>query len=250
MENRPMDVYQRMIASKRKQFAVLADPDKLGNEDAGQLAKLCEEADVDFIFAGGSLVMQHRMEDMVKHLKQHTRIPIVIFPGNSLQITSRADAILFLSLISGRNPEMLIGRHVEAAPMLQQSGLEVIPTGYMLVESGALTTALYMSNSIPIPRAKPDVAACTALAGQMLGLRSIYLDAGSGAMNPVPPEMIAAVKARVSVPVIVGGGIRTADDCSRACLGGADIVVIGNALESDPFRTKEFSRIIHNIPLG
>ncbi|HRZ41873.1 MAG TPA: geranylgeranylglyceryl/heptaprenylglyceryl phosphate synthase [Bacteroidales bacterium] len=243
------DIYQKMTSSGRRQFAVLADPDKLTNSQAETLAERCNTAEVDYIFTGGSLVMQYRMEEMVSVIRRHTRIPVVLFPGNVLQVTDQANAILFLSLISGRNPEMLIGRHVEAAPILNKSGLEVIPTGYMLVESGALTTALYMSGTIPVPRSKPDVAACTALAGQMLGLQAIYLDAGSGALQPVPPAMIAAVKAQVHIPVIVGGGIRTTDDCLNACKAGADIVVVGNAIESRPDLIAEFSRIVHTSPL-
>ena len=249
MAYRMGDVYQKMTSAGRRQFAVLADPDKLSDVQAVALAERCNAAGVDYIFTGGSLVMQHRMEEMVTVIRSHTNIPVVLFPGNVLQVTDNANAILFLSLISGRNPEMLIGRHVEAAPMLRQSGLEVIPTGYMLVESGALTTALYMSGTIPVPRTKPDVAACTALAGQMLGLQAIYLDAGSGALHPVPPEMIAAVKAQVAIPVIVGGGIRTPQECAVACNAGADIIVVGNAIEYAPERIAEFSAIVHATPL-
>lgn len=249
MANSMGDVYQKMTSASRRQFAVLADPDKLSDAQAVALAERCNTAEVDFIFAGGSLVMQHRMEEMVTVIRSHTKIPVVLFPGNVLQVTGNANAILFLSLISGRNPEMLIGRHVEAAPMLRQSGLEVIPTGYMLVESGALTTALYMSGTIPVPRTKPDVAACTALAGEMLGLQAIYLDAGSGALYPIPPEMIAAVKAQVTIPVIVGGGIRTPQECAVACNAGADVIVVGNAIEYAPERIAEFSAIVHATPL-
>jgi phosphoglycerol geranylgeranyltransferase len=242
-----MDVYKRMTTGKRKKFAVLVDPDKLDDQGAENLAALCNKAEVDFLFAGGSLMVQHRMDQMLTRLKASTSIPVVLFPGNSLQVTNRADAILFLSLISGRNAEMLIGKHVEVAPLLKQSNLEIIPTGYMLIESGSMTTALYMSNSHPIPSNKPDVAACTAMAGQMLGLKAIYLDTGSGAVHPVPAEMIAAVKQQTNVPVIVGGGLRTIEQITASCLAGADIIVVGNAIESDPELTLEFSRSIHSI---
>lgn len=242
-----MEVYTRMHSGKGKQFAVLVDPDKLDLQKAQVLADLCNGAGVDYIFAGGSLMVKHRMDEMLQHLKSLTNIPVVLFPGNSMQITRRADAILLLSLISGRNAEMLIGKHVEAAPLLKESNLEIIPTGYMLVESGAMTTALYMSNSIPIPRNKPDVAACTALTGEMLGLHTIYLDAGSGATQPVSAAMIKAVKSQITIPLIVGGGIRTTEACVAACQAGADIVVVGNALEADPTLISDFCEAIHSL---
>lgn len=235
-----------MADTGRKRFAVLVDPDKLDAKSTSRLASLCNEAGVDFIFAGGSLVVNHRMDEMLLNLKAETDIPIVIFPGNSMQISDKADGILLLSLISGRNAEMLIGRHVEAAPLLRQSNLEIIPTGYMLVESGSMTTALYISNSLPIPYSKPDVAACTAMAGEMLGLKVIYLDAGSGASRPVSAEMIAAVKKQVSLPVIVGGGIRTPEQCLEAGRAGADVIVVGNAIESDPELIIALSDAVHS----
>ncbi len=234
-----------MAGRAGKQFAVLVDPDKLDSSGYEKLARMCNQAGVDFIFAGGSLVINPVMDDMLDHLKSHTDIPVVIFPGSSLQICSKADAILLLSLISGRNAEMLIGKQVEAAPLLKKSQLEIISTGYMLVESGSMTTALYMSNSIPIPYHKPDVAACTALAGQMLGLKTIYLDAGSGAIRQVPTEMIRAVKEQLEIPLIVGGGIKTPEQAKMACDAGADIIVIGNAIEAEPSLIRMFSQTIH-----
>jgi phosphoglycerol geranylgeranyltransferase len=228
-----------------KKFVVLVDPDKLDRSTAGNFPSLCSDAGVDFLFAGGSLVMNQRMDEMIGWLKTETNIPVIIFPGSTMQISVLADGILLLSLISGRNPEMLIGRHVEAAPLLRNSGLKIFPTGYMLVESGNMTTALYISNSSPIPRNKPDVAACTAMAGEMLGLQAIYLDAGSGAQLPVSSEMIAAVKAHVNIPVIVGGGIRTPQQCLDACQAGADVVVVGNAIEADPGLIREMCGTVH-----
>ncbi|MFO7722975.1 MAG: geranylgeranylglyceryl/heptaprenylglyceryl phosphate synthase [Bacteroidales bacterium] len=240
-----MKILDLMAVTGKKKFAVLVDPDKLNKETTREFSTLCNQAGVDFLFAGGSLVMHHRMDEMLDQLKANTSIPVIIFPGNSMQISNRADGILLLSLISGRNPEMLIGRHVEAAPVLKKSGLQIIPTGYMLIESGSMTTALYISNSSPIPRNKPDVAACTAMAGEMLGLRAIYLDAGSGAEQPVTPGMIRAVKDHISVPLIVGGGIRTPRQCEDACFAGADIVVVGNAIEANPGLIGEMSAAVH-----
>ncbi len=247
MKQPVMRVYERMATGSGRQFAVLVDPDKLDGNGCGRVAKLCNSAGVDFIFAGGSLVVNPRMDEMISRLKTETDIPVVIFPGNALQICSKADAILLLSLISGRNAEMLIGRQVEAAPVLKKSGLEIIPTGYMLVESSRLTTAVYMSNSLPVPRNKPDVAACTALAGQMLGLRTIYLDAGSGAESPVSPEMISAVKQNIDIPLIVGGGIRTPEDAIISCKAGADIIVVGNAAEKNPAIIAQLSQAVHTL---
>jgi phosphoglycerol geranylgeranyltransferase len=228
-----MKIIDLMALKGKKKFAVLVDPDKLNKDTTREFATMCNHAGVDFLFAGGSLVMHHRMDEMITQIKAETKIPVIIFPGNSMQISKHADGILLLSLISGRNPEMLIGRHVEAAPLLKSSGLQIIPTGYMLVESGSMTTAHYISNSSPIPRNKPDVAACTAMAGEMLGLQAVYLDAGSGAQWPVTPEMITAVKENTSIPLIVGGGIRTPQQCQEACTAGADIIVVGNAIEAD-----------------
>jgi putative glycerol-1-phosphate prenyltransferase len=244
MEHADRMIYKRMCAGEGKRFAVLVDPDKLTRASCTLLVKACNEAQVDFLFAGGSLVVSSGMELMLEQLKAETNIPIILFPGNAMQVSARADAILFLSLISGRNPDLLIGRHVEAAPMLRDSGLEIIPTGYMLIESGRMTTALYMSGSMPIPADKPDVAACTAMAGEMLGLKAIYLDAGSGALQPVSPEMIAAVKETVNLPLIVGGGIRTPDAAVRACSAGADIVVVGNAIEEQPTLIQSIAQAI------
>lgn len=226
-------------------FAVLVDPDKMDDNSIRNTASMCNHSKVDFIFAGGSLMISNNMEEMIKLLKTETNIPVIIFPGNSLQISKSADAILLLSLISGRNADMLIGKHVEAAPIIRNSNLEIIPTGYILVESGSLTTALYMSNSTPVPYRKPDVAACTALAGEMLGLKTIYLDAGSGASKPVPKDMIKAVKDNIEIPLIVGGGIKSAQECRDACKAGADIIVAGNAVESNLSIIRTFADIVH-----
>lgn len=240
-------LYSSVLKSKaagKKQFAVLIDPDKFGEDE---LLSLANEASVDFILLGGSLLTNGNFEKCIRIVKQKTKIPLIIFPGNGLQISGNADGILLLSLISGRNAEMLIGNHVIAAPALRSSGLELLPTGYMLIESGTPTAALYMSNTTPIPHNKPDIAMCTAMAGEMLGLKLIYMDAGSGAKNCVSEEMIRKVHAAVSIPLIVGGGISTAEKASSACRAGADLIVVGNAIEKDKALLKEIAAAVHSF---
>jgi putative glycerol-1-phosphate prenyltransferase len=205
------------------------------------------EAKVDFLFVGGSLLTHDRLDSCLKVLSANTGIPKIIFPGSTLQINSKADAILFLSLISGRNAEMLIGKHVVAAPYLKNSGLEILSTGYMLIESGNSTTALYMSNTLPIPSNKDDIAVCTAMAGEMLGLRLLYLDAGSGAQNPVPVSMISRVKENVTIPVIVGGGLRTPALAYESLKAGADLIVVGNAIEKDKDLIFRIAEKVHSF---
>ena len=191
----------------RKAFAVLLDPDKVELSSFPFMLAESMRHGVDFFFVGGSLITRYASDEIIAAIRRHTDIPAILFPGNSLHIEPSADAILLLSLISGRNPELLIGQHVIAAPLLKKSNLEILPTGYMLVESGRATTVSYISNTTPIPHDKPAVAACTAMAGELLGLQIMYLDAGSGAQKTVSPEMIAAVRKSVDTPIIVGGGI-------------------------------------------
>lgn len=216
----------------QKKLAVLLDPDKIDFLSLEETVKNFEKAGVSFLFVGGSLLEKNRTDALIQVLKYYCKIPVVLFPGSVMQICPQADAILFLSLISGRNPEFLIGQQVVAAPMLESTDLEVIGTGYMLIDSGRLTTALYMSGTMPIPANKPEIAKCTALAGHYLGLQAFYLDAGSGAENPVPSEIIQAV-ASIPKPIIVGGGINTPEKANLAAKSGADIVVVGNALEGN-----------------
>ena len=218
---------------KRKSFAVLLDPDKVDFDTFPDFLERAAENDVDFFFVGGSLITNYAIDKLITAIKLHTNIPTILFPGNGLHIDPSADAILFLSLISGRNPDFLIGQHVIAAPMLKKSGLEVLPTGYMLVESGKLTTVSYISNTTPLPSDKPGIAACTAMAGELLGLKNIFLDAGSGAQIPVSPEMIAAVRAAVDTPIIVGGGIDSSEKALLALQAGADVIVVGNGIEQN-----------------
>lgn len=219
----------------KKSIAVLIDPDKVDDASKLQhLINLANENCVDYFFVGGSLITTTNLSDVVRHIKENVSIPVVLFPGNAMQIEPSADAILFLSLISGRNPELLIGQHVIAAPILKNTKLEVIPTGYMLINSGKMTSVAYISNTIPLPEDKYSLAACTAMAGEMLGLQTIYLDAGSGAEREIGAKMIAAVRRALNVPLIVGGGINTSEKAIRALEAGADLIVIGNALEKDP----------------
>jgi putative glycerol-1-phosphate prenyltransferase len=241
-----MSLYQYIQNSGNKLYALLVDPDKYS---PGHLKLVIEDADragVDLFFLGGSLITKNQLEEFATVIKDNTDKPLILFPGSVLQITDKADAILMLSLISGRNPELLIGQHVIAAPYLKESNLEIIPTGYMLIENGSVTTAQYISNTAPIPREKDDIAACTAMAGEMLGLKLIYLDAGSGAAHPVTETMIHSVKEKIAVPLIVGGGIKTAEQALKACRAGADLIVTGNAIEKDPKLINYISDAIHS----
>jgi phosphoglycerol geranylgeranyltransferase len=230
----------------KKQFALLIDPDSASISEVARLCESAVEAKVDMIFVGGSLMTNGSMDQVINSIHSNCNIPAVIFPGDPSQVSSSADAILFLSVISGRNPEMLIGRHVMSAPVLKRAGIEVIPTGYMLIDSGTQTTASYMSGTTPIPHDKNDIAACTALAGEMLGLNAIFMDGGSGAKNPISEEMIAAVRSQISVPLFTGGGIRTPEKALANCKAGADVIVVGNAIEKDPNLLSELASAIHS----
>jgi len=230
----------------KKSIAVLVDPDKIDDlSRLHHLVNLATENCVDFFFVGGSLMASSNLAEVVQEIKKNVTIPVVLFPGNSIQIDPSADAILFLSLISGRNPELLIGQHVIAAPLLRNSKLEVIPTGYMLINSGRITSVAYISNTIPIPDDKYSLAACTAMAGEMLGMKLIYMDAGSGAEKEISSRMIAQVRKSVQAPLIVGGGINTAQKAITALEAGADMIVIGNALEKDPDLLSEIADKIY-----
>ncbi len=241
-----MNVTERFNRNQ-KQLAVLVDPDKLDNDQLESLTTTAQKAGVDFFFVGGSLLTSGSLNTCVKILKANSNIPVVLFPGNTYQVSNYADAILFLSLISGRNPDMLIGMHVISAPYIKMSGLEVVPTGYMLIDSGKPTAVTYMSNSFPIPADKKDIAACTAMAGEMLGMKLIFMDAGSGAQRTVPEEMIEFVKQSLEVPVIVGGGIKTEEKLESVLLAGADVAVIGNKFESDPGMITSFAEKVKEI---
>jgi len=219
--------------NNKKQFAVLVDPDKYNSKQLIDLVTLAQKSMVSYFFVGGSLLSEGNLDTTINVIKDHSEVPVIIFPGDEMQISKYADAILLLSMISGRNPELLIGKHVIAAPYLKRSGLEILPTGYMLIDSGRSTTALYMSNTMPIPANKDEIAVCTAMAGEMLGLKLIYMDGGSGADDPVPTSMIEKVKQNISVPLILGGGIRNPETAREKFNAGADVIVVGNAIESD-----------------
>ncbi|TSA26176.1 MAG: geranylgeranylglyceryl/heptaprenylglyceryl phosphate synthase [Bacteroidetes bacterium] len=243
-----MSLYTSIISSAKhgnKQFAVLLDPDKYTLDKLKKVITLSCKSGVDYFFFGGSLLTRDQQDLFLTQLKENCDIPVILFPGNHFQINRKADGILFLSLISGRNPELLIGKHVVAAPYLKAVKLEVIPTGYLLIDGGNRTTVAYMSNTDPIPSDKSEIAVCTALAGELLGLKLIYLDAGSGARNPVPENMLKQVKKYISVPLVVGGGIRTPQQAVKSIQAGADMVVVGNAIEENIRLIPKLSEAIH-----
>ncbi|MGK0138961.1 MAG: phosphoglycerol geranylgeranyltransferase [Algoriphagus sp.] len=227
-------ILENIVSLKRKGLALLIDPDKVDQISLNELIVNAIRAKVELFLVGGSLISSDNMDMVLETLSSVENIPKIIFPGNGLNINKKADGILLLSLLSGRNADFLIGQHVVAAPALKRSGLEILPTAYLLIDGGKQTTASYMSGTTPIPNNKPDIAVATAMAGEMLGLGLIYLDAGSGANSPVKPEMIEAVKRNINLPIIVGGGINTADKARQAYEAGADLIVVGNATEKDP----------------
>jgi len=242
-------VLQHIEAAKssgRKLLAVLIDPDF--GQDEAQLERTVQNAcmaKADLIFVGGSLLTSASFDRCVSLVKQWSTKPVVLFPGSPSQLSRHADAVLFLSLISGRNAELLIGHHVTAAPSIKALGIEAIPTGYMLIDGGRPTTVSYVSQTLPIPHNKPGIAAATALAGELLGLRTVYMDTGSGAERTVSPEMIAAVRATVDLPIIIGGGIRTAEQARQLCEAGADVLVVGTAFEEEPEHIFAMSEAVH-----
>jgi len=243
-------IYQSLIESKKqrkKSFAVLVDPDKVNDEKMIQLVSLVKEARVDYLFVGGSLVVSDYLDNCVKFIKDNSDIPVVLFPGSPSQISRHADALLYLSLISGRNPELLIGQHVISAPAVKQSGLEIMSTGYMVIDGGAPTTVSYISNANPLPSDKSEIAMCTAMAGEMLGMKLIYMDAGSGAKQNVSEKMIRNVSSSISIPLIVGGGITDSEKAIAACKAGADVIVVGNAIEKNPDLIKSIADAVHSL---
>lgn len=244
------NIYTTITTGKtnnQKFFALLIDPDKTKGDALIDLVKNADAVGVDFFFIGGSLLVGDHLNDCITIIQKYSTIPTVSFPGSILQVSPQTDALLFLSLISGRNAELLIGQHVIAAPLLAQTPLEIIPTGYMLVDGGQQTSVSYMSNTTPLPANKPDIAAATAIAGEMLGLKCIYADAGSGAPNAISTAIITAIQQRVNIPLIIGGGIRTSAQITSAIEAGADVVVIGNAIENNPNLLEEMVKATHGI---
>ncbi len=242
-------VYHRLLAAKanhQKKLVVLIDPDKVTPESLIRTLDISVRSGVDYFFIGGSLLISDTMSECIDVMKSCTDIPVIIFPGNASQIYPNADAILLLSLISGRNPDLLIGQHVAAASVLCESALEIISTGYMLIDGGITTSVSYMSNTLPIPYDKDEIAMSTAMAGEMLGMKLLYLEAGSGALNSVSESMINRVSENIEVPVIVGGGISSPEIAKSLCNAGADIIVIGTASEKNPDLIPEFSQAVHS----
>lgn len=238
---------QNHKATGHHSFAILIDPDQAAAEQLEHLLQLASDARVDYFFVGGSLVISKELDRVVQQIKHSSKVPVVLFPGSPTQLSPFADALLYLSLISGRNPELLIGQHVLSAPFVKASGLEIMPTGYMVVDGGAPTTVSYISNAAPLPADKSDIAMCTAMAGEMLGMQLIYMDAGSGARRPVSEALIERVAEQIRIPLLVGGGITDPEKAYRNCKAGADVIVVGNAIEKDPSLLKEMAAAIHSV---
>ncbi len=245
-------IYQSLTIKKKegkKSFSVLIDPDKVNVSMLDELIELSLAANVDYFLVGGSLVISNKLDEVVQHIKINCSIPVILFPGSPNQVSKFADALLYLSLISGRNAELLIGQHVVSAPFVKQSGLEIMPTGYMVIDGGAPTTVSYISNASPIPFDKNEIAMCTAMAGEMLGMKLIYMDAGSGAKRAITETMIELVAKNIEVPLIIGGGIIEPEKAYRNCKAGADIIVVGNAIEKDASLIKEMAAAVHSVPV-
>ncbi|MCS7003729.1 MAG: geranylgeranylglyceryl/heptaprenylglyceryl phosphate synthase [Cytophagales bacterium] len=241
-------IYQRFCELQKqehKQIALLIDPDK--SENCASLVRQADKAGVDIFLVGGSLIFHGNISETIRTIKQNTQKPVIIFPGSNLHICKEADAILLLSLVSGRNPEYLIGQHVVAAHALAQSGLEIISTGYLLIDGGIPTTVSYISNTTPIPQHKPEIAAATALASQLLGMQMIYLDCGSGAQTPIDQRMIQLVRQTIRLPLLVGGGLRSAENILSAWHAGADICVVGTAIEQNPSALEEMMQTLNQF---
>lgn len=243
-----LEKIRKQKQDKRKSLAVLIDPDKVvDSSELSSLKLMAKECYVDFFFVGGSLLTHDNFHEVINKLKEASNIPVVIFPGNNMQISSEADGLLLLSLISGRNPELLIGQHVNAAPLLKRSSLEIISTGYMIINSDHNTAVTYMSNTMPIPPEKFSIATSTAMAAEMLGMKIIYMDAGSGTNHSITPKMIRKVSESVDLPIIVGGGINSVTKAITALEAGADVIVIGNAIEKNPDLLIEVSEKIYDF---
>ena len=245
-------IHNSLVERKRlgkKSFAVLIDPDKINDNKMQQLIDVAVAARVDYFLVGGSLVISNYLDDCIQFIKRSCNIPAILFPGSPSQISKYADALLYLSLISGRNPELLIGQHVVSAPFVKQSGLEIMSTGYMVIDGGAPTTVSYISNATPLPANKNEIAMCTAMAGEMLGMKLIYMDAGSGAKTPITESMIEKVAQCISVPLIVGGGITEPEKAYLNCKAGADVIVVGNAIEKDESLIMQMAAAVHSVPV-
>jgi phosphoglycerol geranylgeranyltransferase len=233
------------VKAGKKMFAWLIDPDKYTIKSLEERLIIAQKTSLDFVLIGGSLLMQNRINEIIKLVKSYVSIPVILFPGNSMQVNENADGILFLSLISGRNADYLIGKHVEISMMLKKSNLEILPTGYMIINTGIPTSVSYISNTTPIPYDKAEIAVCTAIAGELLGLKLIFIEGGSGAKIPVDIKMVRAVKDNIGIPLIVGGGIVDVLQLKEILNAGADIIVAGNGIEKNPDLIAEFSDAVN-----
>jgi len=236
-----MNIRDKILQSSGngKMLAVLIDPDRLGEKDLQAVMDVSSRCSVDFFLVGGSILFSS-IEKVIGIIKQSCTVPVIVFPGNALQITGKADALLFISLISGRNPEYLIGHHVISAPILKSLSIPSIPVGYILIENGRTTSVQYMSSTSPIPADKPEIATATAIAGELLGLKVIYLEAGSGACQTVGLNVVSEVRKNITIPLIVGGGIKNGKEAENIYKAGADIIVTGTAVENNPGIIEEF----------
>jgi phosphoglycerol geranylgeranyltransferase len=246
-----MSTFERLLNIRKERGAgyfILLDPDKIRQDVLPSFIREATEAGADGFLVGGSLMSTDEFEPHLRAIKQNTSVPVIIFPGSIMQVSTAADAILFLILISGRNPEHLIGNQVLAAPIIRRSGLEPISTGYMLIEAGNTTSVEFMSNTKPIPRDKADIAVAHAMAAEIIGMKLVYLDAGSGANSSVPEEMIGAIAHKCSLPIIVGGGIRTPDEARKKVEAGASFIVTGTITEHNNHRSfiREFAEAVHS----
>ncbi|MGB3588622.1 MAG: geranylgeranylglyceryl/heptaprenylglyceryl phosphate synthase [Tunicatimonas sp.] len=238
----------RRHQQKRKALAVFVDPDQLNETaDTLRLISLGVKYQIDYFLIGGSLITTNNLGEVIRTVKDECDIPVILFPGSNLYIESSADAILLLSIISGRNPDLLIGQHVVAAPVLKRSPLEIMATGYILVNTGSIASTTYLSHTTPIPHDKASVAACTAMAGEMLGLKLIYLDAGTEAERAIDPKMISAVRKSVDIPLIVGGGINNRYQASRAYEAGADLLVINGVEHTSENNLPEIAEVVQQL---
>jgi phosphoglycerol geranylgeranyltransferase len=226
----------------KKSIALLLDPDKANGDSLSSILKVTDECKPDFIMAGGSLTF-NSIDDLITKVQESTSVPVILFPGNLLQLTLKADIVFLLSLISGRNPELLIGNHVTAAPFLKGIKEKLISVGYILISCGNRTSVEYISQTEAIPSDKPEIVVATALAGEMLGMKLIYLEAGSGAEKPVPINIVRSVRENVSIPIAVGGGIKSKEEVEELFNSGADLIILGNGVEKNPELLKDACNI-------
>lgn len=245
--NKVFDHLINVRKSKGAGYLILIDPDKQDIDTIASLVAQAEESGVDALLVGSSLLISDTLDEVIKMIKENSGLPVIISPGASTHLSRYADAVLFLSLISGRNPNYLIDEQVKAAPLVKKYGLEAIPTGYMLIEGGSYTSVQFISATIPIPRTKVDIAVVHAMAAELLGMKCVYLECGSGSLLTVPDEMISAVRSQIEIPIIVGGGIKDPETARAKVLAGADFIVTGNVLEEsdDNELMREFADAVH-----